>query len=126
MKETKPFIPYCDLSVYPVSIGFTSDPTKFYKELERRGLPHVDFIDNDAISTTHAIMGEFCHVVIIVLDKTCKEFKDLYTGLMVHEAVHAWQYIKEAIGEDKAGDEIEAYTVQHITEFLIDELSKGK
>lgn len=35
--------------------------------------------------------------------------------LLIHEAVHVWQDLREAIGEEKPSSEFEAYTVQNIT-----------
>ncbi len=36
-------------------------------------------------------------------------------GLIVHEAMHVWQYTKKVMGEDAPGREIEAYAMQNIT-----------
>jgi hypothetical protein len=43
---------------------------------------------------------------------------------IVHEAVHVWQFICRVIGEDDPGIETEAYSIQHITEMLIDAYCK--
>lgn len=43
---------------------------------------------------------------------------------LVHEAVHVWQFICEVIGEENPGIETEAYSIQHITEMLIDAYCK--
>ena len=40
-------------------------------------------------------------------------------AILAHEAVHIWQLIRREIGEDKPGDEGEAYAVQHITQELL-------
>jgi hypothetical protein len=125
MKKTKPFINYCDMAMYPVTLGFTSNETKFHKELNRIGVTQdVEFLDEDSISTAHFLTSKFSHNIIVVIGRE-GEFKELATELLVHEAVHVWQYIKEVIGEDKAGDEIDAYNTQYITRFLLDEYKKG-
>ena len=39
--------------------------------------------------------------------------------LLVHEAVHIWQYECELMGEEKPGEEIEAYSIQRISANLM-------
>lgn len=36
------------------------------------------------------------------------------SGVMVHECVHVFQFLKNVIGEDDPGMEMEAYTIQYI------------
>lgn len=45
-------------------------------------------------------------------------------GLLIHEAVHVWQEIKENIGEHKPSPEFEAYSIQSISQNLIESYSK--
>jgi hypothetical protein len=40
-------------------------------------------------------------------------------ALLVHEAVHLWQYIKEDIGEHNPSKEFEAYAIQNLTQELL-------
>lgn len=45
-------------------------------------------------------------------------------GLIVHEATHIWQEIKELLGEDNPSKEFEAYSMQWIAQELIMEYDR--
>ena len=48
-------------------------------------------------------------------------------ALLVHEAVHAWQYILEDIGQhERPGKEIEAYAIQHLCLELLNAYQKTR
>lgn len=38
---------------------------------------------------------------------------------LVHESVHVWQYIRQVIGEDEPGIEMEAYGIENIARGLV-------
>jgi hypothetical protein len=43
-----------------------------------------------------------------------------YAALIVHEALHVWQQVRAAIGEDKPSSEFEAYSLQAICQELFE------
>ena len=45
-------------------------------------------------------------------------------GMLVHEAVHVWQYYAECMGETKPADEQEAYAVQAASQELMAEYAR--
>lgn len=65
-----------------------------------------------------------CAVVCLAEDsqKTCSAIE--IAGMLVHEAVHIWQYHAEKMGEHKPGDEQEAYAIQAISQELMAEYAR--
>ena len=45
-------------------------------------------------------------------------------GMLVHEAVHVWQYYAECMGETKPADEQEAYAIQAVSQELMAEYAR--
>jgi hypothetical protein len=66
--------------------------------------------------------GAQCHVVALRVDPK-PAIADVL-GLLVHESVHVWQAYTRYIGEQAPSDEFEAYSVQAISQRLIEEYLK--
>ena len=76
------------------------------------------WIADKAEGCTHLFSDEHGDMVCVIcvrkgLSRTCT------IGIIVHEAVHAWQLIKNIIAEDKPSDEFEAYAIQNLSQRLI-------
>lgn len=56
--------------------------------------------------------------IICLRTNSKTELEQVY-GLLVHEAVHLWQAIKDFIGEDSPAKEEEAYAIQRIAQSLM-------
>ena len=110
------------LFLSPYCIGLCRDEASFNKELERLKIPKevwpkwVKGERSDA--TTHFFEKDdnrgLCCIVCIRKRKGIDSISIM--GLLVHEAVHVWQAIKDEIGEKKPSDEFEAYTIQNISQ----------
>lgn len=82
------------------------------------------WVNTGANATMHAFGGPGGLVCIVCLDLTVERNGVETAGLLVHEAVHAWQHWCDAIGEDKPGAEQEAYGVQAIAQELMAEYAR--
>jgi hypothetical protein len=76
--------------------------------------------------------GATCHyfendgenlVIVCIGDWKGRDLLEVY-GLLVHEAVHIWQGACEILGEHLPSKEMEAYSIQGISQELINSFNK--
>ena len=63
-------------------------------------------------------------IAIVCMGKSKQRKLVEIVGLLTHEATHIWQSIRDRIGERNPGAEFEAYSVQWITQQLIESWAK--
>lgn len=107
----------------PVHIALCTDEKSFHKELKRLGLPREPYICGEYANATtskyeHKPTGKLCAIVTIKPQKHWHRAG--IDALLVHEAVHIWQWIKEILGEHDPSKEFEAYSIQAISQYLIE------
>jgi hypothetical protein len=121
-------IPYCNMGSWPCYVGFTTSQKAFKRETKRicpsESIPFLG--SNRANATTHFLAKDGCTTAIITMQspKAAKTSFEQYAALVAHEAVHVAQQIFRDIGEKEPGDETEAYFVQHIVQFCLQEAYK--
>jgi hypothetical protein len=101
---------------------------QFRKALKHCGLPEnsTEFMKTShADATCHYLNNQSGDLVCIVClgDHSGRNGIEI-AGLLVHEAVHIWQRYAERIGEDRPGDEQEAYAIQAIAQELMAEFAR--
>ena len=104
----------------PVFLALCTTEKEFHKELKRLGVPKEPFLHGDGDATTSNYVskeGNNCAIVTIHRHKDKK--RSQVDALLVHEAVHVWQWIKELLGEHEPSKEFEAYSIQSISQELI-------
>jgi hypothetical protein len=62
---------------------------------------------------------------IVTLGKEAKPPR-LKVGMLIHEAMHVWRFMRYAIGEDAPSMEFEAYSMQSIASNLIRAYEKSR
>lgn len=75
-------------------------------------------------ATAHTFEGPNGLTVIVCLSDWRGRNPVEVAGLLVHEAVHAWQAYADHIGERTPGIEQEAYAIQSIAQELMAEFSR--
>ena len=112
---------------FPVEIAFCICPKEWAREMRELGEPfsHEPFPRPHA-HTERIWLNDGTQFVVVtftreILAHTVPE----RVGLAAHEAVHVWQHIVEHMNELASGEEIEAHTVQWITQWLVEQLQEA-
>ncbi len=101
----------------------------FHREMARLKVPRKDwpsFLTTEhANATTHFLAkadGKRCAIVTLG-DSKGRSVPQVHS-LLVHEAVHLWQWIRRDIGETEPSVEFEAYSIQSLAQRLMESLEK--
>lgn len=122
----KPHITYFEAGAWPIKFGFTTDPLAFEREQRRLGLESSDMApfcgsgNFDGQTATFNCGG--VKIVVVTLDVKRKMSRDQRIGVIVHEAVHVWEEVCNAMRGENPGGEVAAYAVQWITLCILSEL----
>ncbi|MFA7308194.1 MAG: hypothetical protein WC026_16150 [Hyphomicrobium sp.] len=109
---------WCDMGWQPVHFGLCPSEAAWKREMKRLGLPNEPYPTTDGRCVfLDNKNGKLCAIVVINHRKGRTATEVL--GLIIHEATHIWQAIREDIGETAPGKEMEAYAMQAISQGLI-------
>lgn len=101
-----------------------TDEKAFKRILKSFSIYDSDYLPTGALACC-TIYEEQGLAVICLREELALTTEDIYC-LLVHEAVHLWQAHCRWLGEDKPGEETEAYAIQKIAGELIKEYGKSK
>lgn len=78
-----------------------------------------------ANATTHLMVNnDGSEAAVVCLRDHASRDPVSVAALLVHEAVHVWQWWAESHGETKPGAEQEAYAIQYVSQVLMEEFSR--
>ena len=97
----------------------------------RAALQHLDieevgaWVKDGADATAHYMRTADGRTSVVVCLKGHAERTPVQVAAMlVHEAVHIWQYYCDDMGERSPGAEQEAYAIQNLSQTLMEEFSR--
>lgn len=106
---------------------------QYRKELKRMRIPKDmwgDFTVRNQRATVHRFTNsDGDPVAFVCIRPTTERTPQQINAVLVHEAVHLWQWMKELIGEDEPSIEFEAYSIQAMSQRLFyayDDLTREK
>ncbi|WGJ07500.1 hypothetical protein [Brucella intermedia] len=109
---------WCDRGWQPVYFGFCPSKKAWKREMKRLDCKEP-YPDTDGRCTTFTNDGKV--VVLVTIRDGSENERSIteITGLLVHEATHVWQTIRNDIGEQDPSPEFEAYSMQAIFRGLL-------
>lgn len=124
-----PDIAYLDMGWSPTKVGLITSEQAWHQEMKRLGVSdHTEFIpDGFFASCLHLENPESGALSLIAIDPfACLELDpDEVIGVLVHESIHAWQHMRDHIGEHSPSAEFEAYQIEWIVRNLLSPLSEA-
>ena len=87
---------------------------------EKHELPPLEFDPEQELAVTHHLRDrETGETLALVVIRDLGQLNSKICGMIVHEAAHVWQNIREAMDEESPSHEFEAYSLQWIVHDLI-------
>lgn len=108
---------WTDFHAFHCVVYFCCSEKSYRHTMKKLNVKNVDvFLHDGGDATTHLLA---LNGVTAVVCCPCLKADRKTNALLCHEAVHVWQEIKRCLQEEKPGDEIEAYAIQSIADFLM-------
>jgi len=98
--------------------GFCPDERAWKREMRRLNITDAPYPTTDNACSTFESTKSNKHCVIVTINER-KRLKLQVVGLIVHEAMHVWRFVRENMGEREPSLEFEAYAMQAIAQNLI-------
>lgn len=98
----------------------------FEAELDRLNVPAEDrykmSVREGAHAATHILKRDGQLIFLVCMQRSRQRTLTQHYALLVHEAVHIWRAWMSSIGEEHPSEEFEAYSLQAISQGLMDAL----
>lgn len=110
-----------DLIVGPY-LGLCTKEAEFHDALKHCKVPVEQWgrwVNEGADATMHTLANPLGEMVCLVCIEVKGQTGVQVAAMLVHEAVHVWQKWRESIGEDAPSKEFEAYSIQAISQRLM-------
>jgi len=105
-----------------VTLVFSEE--EYLKATKHSGIPKAErgswlgSPQSNGTCTTFTMDSKLICIVAVQLEAAVENVS--VQGLLIHEAVHIWQNYRRHIGETNPSDEFEAYSIQSISQRLLD------
>jgi hypothetical protein len=110
-----------DLIVGPYLVLCRSE-SEFHRVMKHCNVPRDkcgNWIGEGSDARTHELLNAEGQQVAVVCINATTQHPCQIASLLVHEAVHVWQFHRDRIGERNPSSEFEAYSIQSIAQRLL-------
>lgn len=109
---------WVELGFLPVNVGYVPNKRAWRKTLKQMKRRQDPFPESDGSATVWAnVDPNHTTVILITIGKRASGYSvTQVAGLIAHECMHTWRYIREAIGEKEPSSEFEAYVLQALVQ----------
>jgi hypothetical protein len=105
-------------------LALCTSETMFFAELRKLKIPErkrPPYLGERSNATVHFLTTpEGTDCTVVCLGDTAKRSPIEVAGILVHEAVHVFQRYCEHIGEESPSSEFEAYSIQWVSQSLME------
>ncbi len=104
----------------PAFIGICTTEKAFHAACRKSGVKPYSWLEPDAAAMLHTWTCKAKTIHVVCVPPRGKITRAEYAALIVHEAAHVWQHIRDQLGEQRPSPEFEAYSIQSICQELFD------
>lgn len=110
---------WCDRGWQPLYYGFCPSEAAWKREMRRLGVD-APYPTSDGRCTLFETSKSANECALVTISSASSKRKKIeVVGLIVHEAMHVWRFVRERMGEREPSLEFEAYAMQAIAQNLI-------
>jgi hypothetical protein len=112
---------WIELGFLPIEVGYVPDAKAWRASLKRLKVEPMEYPDTDGRCVRWTNVGpERKDIVLICVGERSKNYSVAQvTGIIAHECMHAWKYVREAMQETEPSTEFEAYAMQCLVQHAV-------
>lgn len=112
---------WVELGFLPAEVGYVPNAAAWKATLAKLETPDMPYPDTDGRCTHFEDIGkERKQIILITVGQRVKDYSvSQVCGIITHECMHAWRFIRKAIGERRPSSEFEAYAMQAMTQGIV-------
>lgn len=122
-----PKIPHLDIQIAPLTVYLCTSQKQFNKLTKQLGISSDYIPTGYGASTLSAIgdKGDWVSIISIEYKELLKTSKRTHVdALLAHECLHVTQFLVECMHANDTNGELEAYTMQTILTWALDQIHK--